>query len=301
MSLKDLFLVLVCGLACAGQAGAQDSSTLRKIRETGIITIGFRDSSIPFSYLDRQQRPIGYSIDLCHKIVDALKERLKLPALELQFRPVTSANRIALVANGIVDIECGSTSNTLERQKSVGFSVTTFVALSSLMSKKPADIQSLQELRGQVVASTAGTTSIKALAELNRARGLDMQIVAGKDHADAFQLLESGRAAAFVMDDVLLYGLAASARKPADYVIASVDLSVDPYGIMLPKNDPEFKKIADQAIVELFRSGEINQLYQKWFLTPIPPNKIQLQLPMSAVLRRVIANPTDSGNLGDYR
>lgn len=301
MSLKDLFLVLVCGLACACQAGAQESSTLRKIRETGIITVGFRDSSIPFSYLDRQQRPIGYSIDLCYKIVDALKDRLKLPVLELQFRPVTSANRIPLVANGIVDIECGSTSNTLERQKSVGFSVTTFVASSSLMSKKPANIQSLQELRGQVVASTAGTTSIKALAELNRTQGLDMQIVAGKDHADAFQLIESGRASAFVMDDVLLYGLAASARKPADYVIVSVDLSVEPYGIMLPKNDPEFKKIADQAIVELFRSGEINQIYQKWFLMPIAPNKIQLQLPMSAVLRRVIANPTDSGNLGDYR
>lgn len=301
MRLKAFFLVLACGLACACQAGAQESPTLRKIKETGIVTVGFRDSSIPFSYLDRQQRPIGYSIDLCHKIVDALKDKLKLPVLEIQFRPVTSANRIALVANGIVDIECGSTSNTTERQKSAGFSVTTFVASSSLLSKKLANLQSLQELRGQVVASTAGTTSIKALAELNRTQGLDMQIVAGKDHADAFQLLESGRAAAFVMDDVLLYGLVASARKPADYVIYGVDLSVEPYGIMLPKNDPEFKKVADQAIVDLFRSGDINQIYQKWFLTPIAPNKILLQLPMSAVLRRVIANPTDSGNPGDYR
>ena len=285
----------------AHAAMAQESGILRKIKETGIVTLGFRERSIPFSYLDRQQRPLGYSIDLCLRVVDALRDRLKLTGLEVKFRPVTSANRFSFVANGIVDLECGSTSNTLERQKDVAFSLTIFVASSSLMSKRQSGVQAMSDLKGQAVATTAGSTYLRTLADANRGLGLDMAIIAGKDHADAFQLLESERALAFVLDDALLYGLAANARRPADYVIHGVDLSVEPYGIMLRKGDAEFKRVVDEALADLFKSGEIQQIYQKWFLAPIPSNGIVLHLPMGAVLKRVIAAPTDSGNPADYR
>lgn len=299
--MNKLLFSIAWMVVLASSAMAQESATLRKIKETGIITIGFRDKSIPFSYLDKQQRPIGYSIDLCDRIVAAIKTRLKLPGLEVMQRPVTSANRIAFIVNDIIDLECGSTSNTVDRQKEVAFSVTTFVSASSLLSKKMHNFQTLQDLKGHTVASTAGTTTLRSLAEWNRKRSLDMRIIVGKDHADAFQLVETDRADAFAMDDVLLHGLAASARHPADYVIHNFDLSVEPYGMVVRKNDPEFKQLVDESIVELFKSGEINQLYRKWFQTPIPPNQIQLQLPMSAKLKRAIATPTDSGNPADYR
>jgi glutamate/aspartate transport system substrate-binding protein len=301
MRCKDVLVALACVGLLASDAMAQESRALRKMKETGIVTVGFRDRSIPFSYLDKQQRPIGYSIELCQRIVEAVRDRLKLPALQVKFRPVTSANRFSFVANGIVDLECGSTSNTVERQKDVAFTVTIFVATGSLMSKRQSDIRTLSELDGKTVATTAGTTYLRALADANGSLGLDMSIVAGRDHADSFRLLESERALAFVMDDALLHGLAANARRPADYVIHDADLSVEPYGIMVRKDDPEFKRVADEALGELFRSGEIHQIYQKWFLSPIPPNKIVLQLPMGAVLKRVIAAPTDSGNPADYR
>lgn len=306
MRCKHLLIALVYGalgaLELFGHAAtAQESGTLRKIKETGIITLGFRERSIPFSYLDRQQRPLGYSIELCQRVVDAVRERLKLPGLEVKFRPVTSANRFSFVANGIVDLECGSTSNTVDRQKDVAFTLTIFVATSSLMSKRQSGFESMSDLKGQTVVTTAGSTYLRALADANRNLGLDMAVIVGKDHADAFQLLETGRAPVFVMDDALVYGLAANARRPADYAIHGVDLSVEPYGIMLRKGDPEFKKIADEALAEVFKSGEIHQIYQKWFQAPIAPNGIVLHLPMGAVLKRVIGAPTDSGNQADYR
>lgn len=296
-----LLCVLAGTMALASQALAQESATLRKIKETGIISIGFRDASIPFSYLDKQQRPIGYSIDLCNRVVDAIKNKLKLPGLEVMLRPVTSANRTAFLVNDIIDLECGSTTNNIERQKDVAYSVTTFVASGSLVAKKSSALQSLQELKGMTVASTAGTTTIKALMDANRAHRLEMRIVYGKDHAESFHLVETDRAAAFVMDDVLLHGLVALARDPAAYAIYSTDLSVEPYGLLLRKNDPEFKKIVDEALIELFRSGEIHQIYRKWFLSPIAPTRITLQLPMSAALRKAIAAPTDSGDPAAYR
>lgn len=301
MGFKHLLIALVCSVLLASHGMAQESATLRKIKETGIVTVGFRDRSIPFSYLDRQQRPVGYSIDLCYRIVNAVKDRLNLPNLEVRLRPVSSANRFSFVANGIVDLECGSTSNTAERQRDVAFTSTIFVATSSLLSKKTSDIQSLQALKGKTVATTAGTTSIRALAEANRALGLDMQIVTDKDHADAFLLVETDRADAFVMDNVLLYGLVANARRPADYAIYPTELLVEPYGIMVGKSDPEFKRLADEALAHVFRSGDIHQIYNKWFLSPIPPTGVTLQLPMGAALRKVIAAPTDSSNPADYR
>lgn len=300
MRMWKLF-VIVGMTALAANAAAQESPTLRKIKETGVITLGFRDKSIPFSYLDQQQRPIGYSMDLCYRVVESLKTRLKLPGLEVMLRPVTAANRVSFVVNDIIDMECGSTSNTINRQKEVAFSVTTYVAASSLVSKKANNIQSLQDLKGRTAVSTAGTTTMKALAEVNRTKELGMRLLAGKDHPDAFLLVETDRAVAFVMDDVLLHGLAASSSNPANYVIVNADLRVEPYGIILRKNDPEFKKIVDEAIVEVFKSGEIQQIYRKWFQAPIAPNKISLQLPMSNALKNAIANPTDSGNPAAYR
>ena len=294
-------LTFVLAVLLSATAHAQQSPTLRKIQETGVITIGFRDKSIPFSFLDRQQRPIGYSIDLCQRVVDAIRIRIKRPGLEVLMRPVTSANRISFVVNDIIDLECGSTTNTAERKKDVAFSVTTFVASGSLVSKRVRDIHSLQELRGHTVVSTAGTTYVKALAESNRKLDLGMSIIAGKGHADSFQLVETDRAAAFAMDDVLLHGLVANTRNPADYVIYNSELSVEPYGIVLRKDDPEFKRIVDEALIALFRSGDINAIYRKWFQSPIPPNKAELDLPMSNALRKAISFPTDSSDPAQYR
>lgn len=289
----QLLLALAGVLALAVPCAAQESPTLRKIAETGVISIGFRDNSIPFSFLDKQQRPTGYSMELCTRVVDAIRTRLKAPGLEVVLRPVNAANRTAMVVNDIVDLECGSTTNTLERQKEVAFSVTTFVASVSLVSKKAAQINGLQDLKGMTVASTAGTTTIKALEESNRALGYGMRLITRKDHADAFALVESDRAAAFVMDDVLLYGLVAAAKDPSVFAIAGADLPVQPYGIVLRKNDPAFKKVVDDAIVDLFKTGEIFQIYRKWF--------DPMHLPMSPVLRRAIAAPTDSGDPAHYR
>lgn len=301
MRIKHLLCVLGAMLSLTMHAVAQESATLRKIKESGIISIGFRDASIPFSYLDKQQRPIGYSIDLCYRIVDAIKTKMKLPGLEVMLRPVTPGNRISFVVNDIIDLECGSTTNNIERQRDVAFSVTTFVASGSLVSKKSSAIESLQDLKGMTVASTAGTTYMKALADANRMRRLEMRIISGRDHAESFHLVETDRAAAFVMDDVLLHGLVALARDPAAYAIHNVDLSAEPYGLVIRKNDPEFKKVVDEAIVDLFRSGDIQQIYRKWFLAPIPASKINLQLPMSPALRKAIAVPTDSGDPAEYR
>lgn len=299
--MKKLCLLLVlCTCAVAG-VRAQESATLRKIKETGVITIGFRDKSIPFSYLDRHQRPIGYAIELCERAVTAIKTRLKLPALEIMYRPVTAANRMAFVANDIVDIECGSTSNTLERQKDVAFSITTFVSSSSLLSRKTSSYQSLAELKGRTVVSTAGTTTVKALQDWSRLHDLDLRIITAKDHADAFAMVAAERAAAFAMDEILLLGLAATAARPGDYTVHRSDLPQEPYGLVLRKRDPEFKRVVDDAIIDLYRTGEIHRIYRKWFQSPLPNSRIELNMPMSAALQRVVAMPTDSGDPADYR
>jgi glutamate/aspartate transport system substrate-binding protein len=289
----QLLFALAGVLALAVPCAAQQSPTLRKISETGVISIGFRDNSIPFSFLDKQQRPTGYSIELCYRVVDAVRAKLNAPGLEVVLRPVTAANRTAFVVNDIIDLECGSTTNTLERQKEVAFSVTTFVAYVSLVSKKAAQINALQDLRGLTVTTTAGTTTIQALEQTNRAHGYGMRMITRKDHADAFALVETDRAAAFVMDEVLLYGLVAAAKNPASFAIARSDLPVQPYGIVLRKGDPAFKKVVDDAIVDLYRSGEIFQIYRKWFQP--------MRLPMSPALKRAIAAPTDSGDPAGYR
>lgn len=284
----------------ASNAWGQGSATLNKVEQTGIITLGYRVGSVPFSYLDERLNPIGYSMDLCYRIVDAVKTRLKLRHLQVKLIPVTSATRIPMVVNGTVDLECGVTTNTLERQKSESFSVTTFVAVSRLLAKKSSDIQSLSDLQGKSVASTVGTTSIRLLHEVNQSQKLDMKILAGLDDTDSFQMVQTDRAVAYVMDDVLLRSLVAGAKNPADFSIASESLSIEPYGIGMIKGDAVFKQLADDVLIGLFRSGEIHTIYNKWFLSPVPPKGINLQLPMSAALKRAIASPSDSGDPKHY-
>jgi glutamate/aspartate transport system substrate-binding protein len=295
--------LLLAALACAALAAplAAQENTLEKIKESGSITIGHRDGSIPFSYYDDQQRPVGYAVDLCLRIVDAVKAALRMPKIDVKYQLVTSANRIPLMANGTIDLECGSTTNNLEREKQVSFTITHFVTANRWIAKKSANIRSLADLKGKTIVSTAGTTNIKQITEINAAQNLGMNIISANGHPEAFQMVETGRAVAFVMDDILLYSLAAQARRPGDYAISREALSVEPYGIMMRKDDAAFKKVVDAAMVGIYKSGQINALYAKWFLKPIPPRGLNLNVPMSAQFRKVIANPTDSGDPAAYR
>lgn len=304
-ALRTTLLAGLCALAAGAgastAAAAAESLTLKRIAETGIISIGFRDASVPFSYLDDRQRPVGYTMDICMHIVDAVKRRLKLPDLTVKLTPVTSATRMPMLVNHAVDMECGSTTNTLERQETVAFLTTTFIATGRLLSKQSSRIDTLEDLRGRAVISTAGTTSMHNLVALNAARGLQMRILAGRDHAESFRLVDTDRAVAFAMDDVLLYSLAAMTKRPAAYHISTEALSIEPYGIVVRRNDPEFKRLGDEVILGLFGSGEIGRIYQRWFQSPIPPRQINLKLPMSAPLMKAIVQPTDSGDPAHYR
>ena len=274
-------------------AGLQ-AQTLDKIRKDGAITIGHRDSSIPFSYLNDKQEPIGYSMDICLKIADAVKAELKLPNLAVKMSPVTSATRIPLMANGTIDLECGSTTNNADRQKQVAYAPTTFITANSFVTKKTANVSNLDGLKGKTIVSTSGSTNIKQAVELNASRSLGMNILPAKDHAEAFLMVETGRAVAFVMDDILLYSLVATAKTPGDYVVSAEGLSVEPYGIMLRRDDPSFKALVDRTVAGLMQSGEIEKIYAKWFLAPVPPKNINLSLPISVALKRVFAKPADS-------
>ena len=288
---------VMLGIAPATQA----QGTLEKVKAAGVIVVGHRDASIPFSYLDDKQLPIGYSMDLCMKVVDAVKAELKMPNLQVKLNPVTSATRIPLMANGTIDMECGSTTNNIERQKQVGFVTTIFVTANRLVSKKASNIKDLGDMKGKAIVSTSGTTNLKQITELNASRNLGMNIMTAKDHAEAFLMVETGRAVAFAMDDILLYSLVAGSRSPADFTITNEALSVEPYGIMIRRDDPAFKKVADGAIQGLFKSGEINKIYAKWFQSAIPPKNINLNLPMTEALKKVVAKPTDSGDPAAYQ
>lgn len=293
-------VVIGASVMVGSAAQAQETGTLKKIKDTGVITLGVRDSSIPFSYLDDKQQYIGYSIDLCMKAVKSIQKKLGLKELNVKMIPVTSATRIPLIVNGTVDLTCGSATNNAERQKQVDFAVTHFVTANRIMAKKSANIKSLADLKGKTVVSTAGTSNLKQLTTLNTERKLDMNIVAAKDHADAFLMVETGRAAAFVMDDILLYSLAANSKNPKDYVIADEALSVEPYGIILRRNDPEFKKAVDEALSAVYKSSEITSIYNKWFAAPIPPKGVNLNVPISPALKATFAKPTSSADPADY-
>jgi len=301
MKVLKLVAVLISAGVMIGSVQAEElTGTLKKIKDSGTITLGVRDSSIPFSYLDDKQSYQGYSIDLCMKAVSSIQKQLGLTSLNVKMNPVTSATRIPLMANGTVDLECGSTTNNVERQKQVAFAPTTFVTANRLLSKKASGISTLADMKGKPLVSTSGTSNLKQLTSLNSERNLDMNIMTAKDHAEAFLMVETGRAVAFGMDDILLASLSASSKSPADYTISAEALSVEPYGIMMRRDDPAFKKAVDTAIENVFKSGEINRIYAKWFQSPIPPKGINLNIPMSASLKAVIAKPTDSGEPAAY-
>jgi glutamate/aspartate transport system substrate-binding protein len=270
-------------------------STLKKIKDSGKITMGIRESSAPLSYLDDKQQPVGYHIDICNKIIDAVKKQLNLPALKVETQAVTSQNRIPLLTNGTVDIECGSTTNSVDRQKQVSFALTTFVSSVRMATKKDSGINSLSQLNGKPVATTQGTTSVALMRANEKAKNIDFKEVYGKDHADSFLLLETDRAVAFVMDDNLLAGLIANSKTPAAYHIVGETLRVEPIGIMLRKDDPTFKKVADDTIAAMMKSGEIDKLYAKWFTSPVPPKNSNLNFVMSNELKDMIKNPNDKG------
>ena len=299
--MKTAFALLAAAALSVATPLLAQEGTLKKIKDSGSITIGHRDASIPFSYYDDKQQPVGYAMDLCHRIVDAVKTELKLPKLETKYQLVTSANRIPLMANGTIDLECGSTTNNLERQKTVWFTITHFVTANRWVARKSAKLDHLADLKGKTIVSTAGTTNIKQMTELNAAKSLGMNIISANGHPESFQMVETGRAAAFAMDDILLYSLVAQARNPGDYHISSEATSVEPYGIMVRKDDAAFKKVVDAATAALYTSGEGQKIYEKWFTQKIPPKGLNLNTPISAELKNEFAKPSDSPNPDDYK
>jgi glutamate/aspartate transport system substrate-binding protein len=292
-------IALLAALAVTLPAMAQEG-TLKKVKDSGSITIGHRDASLPFSYYDDRQQPIGYAMDLCMKIVDAVKAEMKMPKIDVKYQLVTSANRIPLMANGTIDLECGSTTNNIARQEQVWFTMTHFVTANRWVAKKSANLNRLADLRGKTIVSTAGTTNIKGMTEINAAQNLGMNIISANGHSEAFQMVETGRAVAFAMDDILLAGLVAQSRAPGDYAISAESTSVEPYGIMVRRGDKAFKAVADAAMSNVYHSGQINAIYSKWFEKPVPPKGVNLNLPMTAAFKKVVAKPTDSGDPKDY-
>lgn len=301
MRTSKLPLALALLAFAAAPVLAQDSGTLKKVKDSGTMTIGYRDASIPFSYLNDQQQPIGYAMDICYKIVDAVKTKLNMPNLKVALNPVTSSTRIPLMANGTIDLECGSTTNNAERKKQVDFGMTYFVIKYRYVAKKSANMNTIADLKGQTVVSTAGTTDIKALNEINSAQNMGMNILSANDHPAAFLMVETGRAKAFLMDDILLYGLVANSKNPGEFHVSSDSLGVEPYSLMLRRDDPEFKKVVDDSMTQLYKSGEIEKIYNKWFMSPIPPKNINLNFPISDSLKKVFANPTDSADPNVYK
>lgn len=294
--MKQPAIVLAAALAAAlalPAAQAQDSRpTLAKAAESGVLRVSYRESSVPFSYLDGN-KPVGFAMDLCSHIVEAVKTRLKKPDLKVELQAVTSANRIPLVVNGTVDLECGSTTNNSVRREQVEFAINHYYTGTRLLVKKNSGIKNWPDLKGKKVATTTGTTNFQVLRKHDRDAQLGIDVVSAKDHADAALLVENDRAVAFAMDDILLYGLAANAKNPAEWGIVGDALQVEPYAIMLRKNDPEFKKLVDDTLRSVIASGEFEKLYKKWFQSPIPPRGMNLNVPMSEQLRQHMKAPTD--------
>jgi ABC-type amino acid transport substrate-binding protein len=266
---------------------------LDTIRETRSITIAHRDASIPFSYLDDQKRPIGYAMDLCLKIVTALERELKIPTLQVKFLPVTSASRIPSIAQGKAAMECGSTTNTLERRKLVDYTIAHFISSARFLVRNDSGIDKLEDLSGKTVTSTKGTTNIKTLERIDAERLLKLKIIEAQDHAEAFGMVASKKADAFAMDDVLLFGLRANSATPEAFQVIGKPMTIEPYAIMLPKGDAAFKKVVDAEMRRIILSGEINAIYRKWFEQPIAPKGINLALPMPYMLRDSFKYPSD--------
>jgi glutamate/aspartate transport system substrate-binding protein len=291
---RVLSAAIAAALISSPAFASELTGTLKKIKDSGTITLGHRDASIPFSYFgDNPQQPVGYSHDLQLKVVEAIKQELGMPDLKVRYNLVTSQTRIPLVQNGTVDLECGSTTNNIERQRQVDFSVGIFEVGTRLLTKKTSGVSDFPDLKGKNVVTTAGTTSERLLKIMNAEKQMGMNIISAKDHGESFLMLESGRALAFMMDDALLYGEMAKAKQPADWVVVGEPQSFEIYGCMTRKGDEGFKQVVDKAISATFASGEVNAIYDKWFMQPIPPKNLNLNFPMSDELKKLIANPTD--------
>jgi glutamate/aspartate transport system substrate-binding protein len=296
MKLTKIITVLVGAGLMAGAAQAQElTGTLKKIKDTGTITVGHRESSIPFSYLDDKQKPIGYAMELCMRIVDSVKTELKMPNLKVNLQPVTSSNRIPLLQNGTIDLECGSTTNSVTRQQQVAFGPTYFVINVTAAVKKTSNINTLGDLAGKTVSTTSGTTAVPLLKTYEKTKNAEVKEIYGKDHAEAFLLMADDRVAAFVMDDILLAGQIANAKNPSDFKIIQETLRQEPYSMMLRKDDPQFKALVDKTVGGIMKSGEIEKIYAKWFTSPIPPKNINLNFPMTPPLKEAFKNPNDKG------
>uniref|UniRef100_E6PTK1 Glutamate/aspartate periplasmic binding protein ABC transporter n=1 Tax=mine drainage metagenome TaxID=410659 RepID=E6PTK1_9ZZZZ len=292
---KQLVLGAAMALAFTAVQAEALTGTLKKIKDTDSITVGYRESSIPFSYLDGNGRPIGYAMELCGKVVDAVKADLKMPNLKVNYAPVTSSNRIPLLENGTIDLECGSTTNSVARQKQVAFGPTYFIINVSAAVKKDSGINDFAQLGGKTIVTTSGTTSVPLLKKYEKTKDLDFKEIYGKDHAESFLLMADGRAVAFVMDDILLAGQIANSKDPAAYKILPGSLRSEPYSMMLRKDDPQFKALVDRTIDGVMKSGEINKIYAKWFTSAIPPKGINLNFPETPAIKEAFAHPNDKG------
>lgn len=277
-------LALPLFAALLGSAHAQVPPTLDKVKASGTISVAYRESSIPFSYLGADAQPVGFGWEICSKIVEQVRRATGRADLKVTTQAVTSQNRIPLLVNGTIDIECGSTTNNSDRAKQVAFAINYFYTGTRLLVKADSPIKQLSDLKGRKVVSTTGTTNYQVLRKANTDMKLGFELLGAKDHAEAALMVQTGRADAFGMDDILLYGLRASAQNPAELAVVGEALQVEPYGIMLRKDDPAFKKLVDDTLGGMMRSGEFESLYKKWFQSPIPPKGINLNAPMSQEL-----------------
>ena len=295
--------VAVVFASLAQPALAQQSSRVDAIRQSGVITLGHPETSVPFAYLDGNHKPIGYTVEICEKIAAELKQALNLPKLEVRYNPTTSATRIPLLANGTIDLECGNTTNNVERHKLVSFAPTTFVAQVVLMARKDGgvDVNDPSSFRGKTISAQAGGQTFKVISQINAKGNYNITVAPAKDTGEAFLMVETGRSAGTANDDGLAYGQVASSKDPSAFIIGTKGLEIAPYGIMEPKDDPAFKAAVDQAVLKLIKDGTVAALYDKYFNAPIPPHNINLKYPMSDALKRALANPSDSGDPAVYQ
>jgi ABC-type amino acid transport substrate-binding protein len=274
-------------------ATTSHADTLKKVADSGKITVAYRESSVPFSYVTGAGKPVGFSMDLTNAIVNEVKRQANRPVLEVSFMPVTSQNRIPLLVNGTIDLECGSTTNNSARGKDVAFAINHFYTGTRLLAKKSSNVRNYDDLAGKTISSTTGTTNAQVMRKYNQDKNLNMNLLLGKDHSDSMLLVDAGRAVAFAMDDVLLFGLVATAKNPAEWEVVGEPLQVEPYACMLRKDDPKFKALVDQVIAAQAKSGEFERSYNRWFMSPIPPNNINMKLPMSEDLKKNLKELSD--------
>ena len=286
-------ILMTAVLLTTGLATTASAQTLKKVGDSNKITVSYRESSVPFSYLIGSTKAVGFSVELTEAIVDDVRKKLKKPNLEVAYMPVTSQNRIPLLVNGTYDIECGSTTNNTARAKDVTFAINHFYTGTRLLTKKSSGIKNYADLAKKTVSSTTGTTNAQVIRKYSAEKNLDMQLILGKDHDDSLLLVENDRALAFAMDDILLFGLMANSKNPAALEVVGDSLQVEPYACMVRKDDPEFKKLVDNTINRLMKSGEFARMYTKWFMSPIPPKGVNLNLPMSEQLKNNLKTPSD--------